>query len=99
MILSSFFWGYVVTHIPGGMVAQRWGAQRMLGIAIGLCAISTVAIPVSARYGDYTLVCVCRVFAGLCQGVVPPVMHSLLAKWVPLQERGRFSKLRMICSI
>ncbi|XP_058803317.1 putative inorganic phosphate cotransporter [Phymastichus coffea] len=91
LMLSSFFWGYVVTHIPGGMMAQRWGAQRLLGIAIGLCSISTLVIPMAAYYGGYYAVCACRVFCGLCQGVVPPIIHTLLAKWVPLQERGRFT--------
>ncbi|XP_001607313.2 putative inorganic phosphate cotransporter [Nasonia vitripennis] len=91
LVLSSFFWGYVVTHIPGGMMTQRWGAQRLFGIAMGLCALSTLAIPLAAHYGSYILVICCRVFAGFCQGVVPPVMHTLLGKWVPVQERGRFT--------
>ncbi|XP_014231589.1 putative inorganic phosphate cotransporter isoform X2 [Trichogramma pretiosum] len=91
LMLSSFFWGYVLTQIPGGMVAQRWGAQRLYGAAVGLCGLATLAIPIAARYGDYQLVCACRVFCGLCQGVVPPIIHTLLAKWVPLPERGRFT--------
>ncbi|XP_011506402.1 PREDICTED: putative inorganic phosphate cotransporter [Ceratosolen solmsi marchali] len=91
LVLSSFFWGYVVTQVPGGMMTQRWGAQRLLGISVGLCALATLLIPLAAAYGDYVLVCTCRVFCGLCQGVVPPVLHTLLAKWVPHLERGRFT--------
>jgi ACS family sodium-dependent inorganic phosphate cotransporter len=99
LVLSSFFWGYVVTQIPGGMIAQRWGAQRLLGLAVGFCALLTLLIPMAATYGEYPFVCACRVFCGFCQGVVPPVLHTLLAKWVPLQERGRFSEYyALLCS-
>lgn len=91
MILSSFFWGYALTQVPGGMVAQRWGASRLFAVAMAFCALATLAIPEAARVGGFGFVCGCRVFSGLCQGVVPPIIHTLLAKWVPLQERGIFT--------
>ena len=25
VILSSFYWGYIITHIPGGMVVEKLG--------------------------------------------------------------------------
>ncbi|XP_014212259.1 putative inorganic phosphate cotransporter [Copidosoma floridanum] len=90
-ILSSFFFGYGITQIPGSMAAHRWGAARFLGPMIGICGLVTIAIPAAARYGDYPLVITCRVLSGFCQGVVTPTLHTLLAKWTPLPERGRFT--------
>lgn len=89
LILSSFFWGYVATHIPGGMVAQRWGVHRLYTYAMGICGLSTILIPAAAHYGGWEIVCVCRVISGACQGIVPPVLHTLLSKWAPTEERGR----------
>ncbi|XP_015597304.1 putative inorganic phosphate cotransporter [Cephus cinctus] len=87
-ILSSFFWGYVLTQIPGGMIAQRWGARNLYGYTVCFCAIFSLGIPLAARYGGWQLVCACRVAMGLCQGAVLPILHTLLAKWAPLDERG-----------
>ncbi|XP_034938461.1 putative inorganic phosphate cotransporter [Chelonus insularis] len=88
-ILSSFFWGYVITHIPSGELAQRLGAQKFFCFAVGLCGLLTMFIPVAATYGGWQLVIVLRVATGACQGVVPPCIHSILSKWVPVEERGR----------
>ncbi|XP_044003331.1 putative inorganic phosphate cotransporter isoform X2 [Aphidius gifuensis] len=89
LILSSFFWGYVLSHIPGAQLAQRFGAQKFMCLAIGLCGIVTGLIPIAATYGDWQAVIVLRVLTGVCQGVVPPCMHTLLSKWIPQEERGR----------
>ncbi|XP_043273011.1 putative inorganic phosphate cotransporter [Venturia canescens] len=90
LILSSFFWGYVATHIPGGLIAQRWGVHGLYTWAMMLCGVATILIPIAADYGGWAGVCVCRVISGACQGIVPPVLHTLLSKWVPIEERGRF---------
>lgn len=29
MIHGSFFWGYIVTQIPGGFIAQKFAANRL----------------------------------------------------------------------
>ncbi|KAK0174775.1 hypothetical protein PV327_010505 [Microctonus hyperodae] len=89
IILSSFFWGYVITHIPGGEFAQRFGAQKFLSIAVGICGIVTILIPTAAQYGGWQAVIVIRVLTGALQGIIPPCMHILLSKWVPVDERGR----------
>ncbi|KAJ8679908.1 hypothetical protein QAD02_015695 [Eretmocerus hayati] len=91
LVISSFFWGYVLTQIPGGMVAQHWGARRLFGTAVGMCGVLTLALPIVSKLGGLSLTIASRVGAGLCQGVVPPILHTLLAKWVPLQERGLFT--------
>merc|ERR1719400_1930405 len=33
---SSFFWGYIVTQLPGGFLASRFPANRLFGTAIFL---------------------------------------------------------------
>ncbi|XP_015524838.1 putative inorganic phosphate cotransporter isoform X1 [Neodiprion lecontei] len=89
LILSSFFWGYVLIQVPAGLIAQRFGARKLLAIAVFICGGISLLIPAAARYGGWIFVCFCRVLMGLCQGCVLPSLHTLLSKWAPPEERGR----------
>lgn len=91
VILSSFFWGYICTQIPGSILALRWGAQKFFAIALMVCGVITLFIPPAAHYGGWEVVCAIRVITGLCQGTVLPTLHMLLSKWAPLEERGRLA--------
>lgn len=87
MVLSSFFWGYVVTQIPGGQLAKRLGGKIMLLTSITLCSLLALLTPTFAAYGWQAVVGL-RVVQGLCQGCIFPSTHTLLAKWAPPSERG-----------
>ncbi|KAL7737229.1 hypothetical protein ACLKA6_005411 [Drosophila palustris] len=87
-MLSSFFWGYIVTQVPGGYIAQRYGAKMLLLVGLASCAILTMLTPLSLRYGGWQTLCVVRILEGLTQGAVHPATHSLLSKWAPANERG-----------
>ena len=63
-ILSSFFYGYIVTQVPGGWLAGRFGGKRVLGIGMTIIAMATVLLPVLARQ-DYRFVYALRVIMGL----------------------------------
>lgn len=63
-ILSAFFYGYIITQIPGGWLADRFGGRLVLGFAMAVSGISTVLIPVSART-SIILVYVLRAVLGL----------------------------------
>ncbi|XP_017753622.1 PREDICTED: putative inorganic phosphate cotransporter [Eufriesea mexicana] len=91
VIQSSFFWGYVCTQIIGSIVAQRWGAHKLFSLAQFMCGFVTLLIPLLAQYCGWEAVCVTRVIAGLFQGTVLPCIHTLLSKWVPIEERGTMS--------
>lgn len=51
VILSSFFWGYVVTQIPAGQLAQRVGAKVLLLFSLGICSTLAVLTPLFAHLG------------------------------------------------
>lgn len=53
LVLSSFFWGYVVTQVPAGQLAQRWGAKVLLLWSMVLCAFLTVLTPWCASVGGW----------------------------------------------
>lgn len=48
LVQSSFFWGYMVSQIPGGYVNTRFGGRTVLPIGVGLWSGATAAVPVLA---------------------------------------------------
>ncbi|XP_064642152.1 sialin-like [Lineus longissimus] len=87
-ILGSFFYGYIITQVPGGWLSGYFGGKRVFGAGMLLTALSTILLPVCAR-AHVGLVIFMRVLSGLGTGVVFPAMHSLWAKWAPPLERTK----------
>ncbi|KAJ8967622.1 hypothetical protein NQ314_002741, partial [Rhamnusium bicolor] len=50
LILSSFYWGYVLTHLPGGILAEKFGGKYSLGLGILSTAIFTLVTPWGTTY-------------------------------------------------
>ena len=48
LVQSSFFWGYIVSQIPGGYVNSRFGGRTVLPLGVGLWSGATAAVPVLA---------------------------------------------------
>ncbi|KAJ2948839.1 hypothetical protein O0L34_g5766 [Tuta absoluta] len=88
VILSSFFWGYIVLQIPSGEMAARFGSKNLVLLCVGINSATSLIIPIGAYYGGWQLVCVCRVLQGLSQGCLYPAMHNLIGKWVPIEEKS-----------
>lgn len=88
LILSSFFWGYVITHLPGGMLAEKFGGKYVLGLGILSTAIFTLLTPLAATYGGANWLIAVRFLEGLGEGPTFPGLNAILAQWVPPQQRG-----------
>lgn len=95
LILSSFYWGYVVTHLPGGILAEKFGGKYSLGLGILSTAIFTLVTPwvIYSTKGDWRILVLLRVLEGLGEGTTYPALNALLAKWVPLGERAKIGTL------
>jgi len=65
IVLGSFFYGYVLTQIPGGLLAQRYGGKRLLLFGIFWTALLTIFTPVVTRYGDFPAIVATRILEGL----------------------------------
>ncbi|WJX92647.1 Ascorbate transporter, chloroplastic, variant 2 [Trifolium repens] len=88
LIQSSFFWGYLLTQIVGGIWADKVGGKLVLGFGVIWWSIATVLTPVAAKLGlPYLLVM--RAFMGIGEGVAMPAMNNILSKWIPVSERSR----------
>lgn len=87
VILSSFYWGYIITHIPGGMMVEKLGGKITFLGGIAATSLLTFLTPASIIYGGSTLLIVNRVIMGLSQGFIYAAVFGLLAAWIPLRER------------
>ncbi|KAH8298607.1 hypothetical protein KR018_007355, partial [Drosophila ironensis] len=88
-ILSSFFYGYVITQIPFGFLIKYYGARHFLGWGMMINSVAAFLVPISARSGGAIGLCIVRFIQGLGEGPIVPCSHSLLAQWVPPDERSR----------
>ncbi|GFY72488.1 hypothetical protein TNIN_170591 [Trichonephila inaurata madagascariensis] len=91
-ILGSFFYGYVVTQIPGGILAEKYGAKWLFGIGVLVTSLFTLLTPLAAELGVSYLVFV-RVMEGLGEGVTYPAMNVMIGRWAPKVERSRMSAI------
>ncbi|KAM7472212.1 hypothetical protein LguiA_010395 [Lonicera macranthoides] len=88
LIQSSFFWGYLLTQIAGGIWADKVGGKLVLGFGVIWWSIATVLTPIAARLGLPFLL-VMRAFMGIGEGVAMPAMNNIISKWIPVSERSR----------
>lgn len=65
IILSAFYYGYIVTHLPGGMLAERFGGKYSLGFGVLCTAVFTLFTPWAVSAGGATGLIILRVFEGL----------------------------------
>uniref|UniRef100_G1QZ83 Vesicular glutamate transporter 1 n=1 Tax=Nomascus leucogenys TaxID=61853 RepID=G1QZ83_NOMLE len=90
LIHGSFFWGYIVTQIPGGFICQKFAANRVFGFAIVATSTLNMLIPSAARV-HYGCVIFVRILQGLVEGVTYPACHGIWSKWAPPLERSRLA--------
>ncbi|KAK4359513.1 hypothetical protein RND71_021742 [Anisodus tanguticus] len=88
LIQSSFFWGYLLTQIAGGIWADTVGGKAVLGFGVLWWSVATVLTPIAANLG-LPFLFVVRAFMGIGEGVAMPAMNNILSKWVPVSERSR----------
>nr|XP_023022715.1 putative inorganic phosphate cotransporter isoform X1 [Leptinotarsa decemlineata] len=89
VVLSAFFWGYILPQVGAGWLSNRYGPKWFLIGSMGVCSLAGMAIPSLAASLGSKGVMVGRAIQGLSQGFIFPSMHVLLAKWVPPNERSR----------
>lgn len=81
MILSAFYYGYIVTHLPGGMLAERFGGKYSLGFGVLSTAVFTLLTPWTVSAGGATGLIILRVLEGLGEVRIP-----LLSSYVEVCE-------------
>ncbi|XP_074641334.1 vesicular glutamate transporter 1-like [Tubulanus polymorphus] len=92
LILSSVYWGYLITSVPAGVIVTKYGGCIIFGTTTAVSAVATLLIPIATTVSPY-LVIALQVIIGLCQGVAYPAGFSLWASWAPPSERSRLTTI------
>ncbi|XP_029650654.2 uncharacterized transporter slc-17.2-like [Octopus sinensis] len=84
-MLAGYFYGYVITNILGGILADKYGGKRVVAGAIISAGILTILHPCLTRISGY-ITLVFRILTGLLSGPIVPAIQSLYGRWAPPQE-------------
>ncbi|XP_032590563.1 putative inorganic phosphate cotransporter [Drosophila grimshawi] len=92
-ILSSFYWGYVITQFLGGFLCKLFGAKTVIFWATFGSGVCSCITPLFIGWGGWGTYCAIRVLMGCFQGLIFPSIHQHLARWSPPKERNRLGAL------
>ncbi|KAK8773221.1 hypothetical protein V5799_012246 [Amblyomma americanum] len=86
-VLNAFFYGYIITQIPAGWLAEVINPAWIFAAGIGVTSLLTLTTAVVARANFFAFL-VLRVFEGISEGVTFPATYAIVARWAPVQERS-----------
>src|SRR5271156_5342355 len=93
VVLSAFFWGYLVSQLLGGWMADRFGGKLVLAFGVAVWSLATILTPPASA--SFAMLLAVRVMLGVGEGVNFPSIHSLAARWTRVSERARTLALNL----
>lgn len=93
-IFSSFVIGYALFQIPGGWLADRWGARVVLTLALVWWSLCTALTAITATtslvvvFGLVGALALVRGSLGVGEAVALPAFNRTVANWLPVDSRG-----------
>src|ERR1700712_2905472 len=90
-VFSAFLIGYAASQILAGWLAMRFGPRRVLAIGVLWWGVFTAMTAVISPKigGALALLIAIRFSLGAGEAVVYPASNQFVARWIPVQERGR----------
>ncbi|WEG12827.1 MFS transporter [Pullulanibacillus sp. KACC 23026] len=85
VVLSAFTFGYAILQIPGGILADKFGAKRLLVIALIWWSIFTGMTGMAMSLG---FLIVSRVLFGVGEGLENGAQFKLVGDFFPSHERS-----------
>jgi len=81
-----FFIGYLFLQVPGGRIADRGNAKKLISITI-ICW-GTIAV-LTGFVHNVTELLILRFILGFFEGALWPAVLTIISHWFPNEERGR----------
>jgi ACS family glucarate transporter-like MFS transporter len=95
-VFSAFLLGYALFQIPGGMLADRWGARRVLAVSALWWVIASILIAASGSpwLGMKTSAAMLslllfRLILGIGEAPTFPAAAQGVSRWIPTHHQGR----------
>ncbi|XP_077300658.1 major facilitator superfamily transporter 3 isoform X2 [Arctopsyche grandis] len=90
MLLSCYFWGYFISQIPGGRIAEMFSAKWVMFFSVFINVICTLLTPAMATW-HYVAVIAMRIGEGIGGGMALPALYCLIGRWGLPDERRRMT--------
>ena len=85
ILLSAFYYGYVVCMPAMGWLAERYGAKRVLAAGVTIWSVATLT---TGFAGSFVTLLTLRVFLGIGESVAFPCASKVLAHAVEVSRLG-----------
>ncbi|MEH7345059.1 MFS transporter [Bacillus sp. JJ1532] len=86
IVLSTFFLGYAIMQIPGGLLADKFGSRKIVTISVLLLSLFTGLTGVA---NSLFMLLAIRFLFGLGEGGFMPASTKAISETFPRKERGR----------
>jgi MFS transporter, ACS family, glucarate transporter len=89
-VFSAFLAGYALFQTPGGRLADKLGARRILLLGVlwwGVFTALTAAVPSHLSRALFAFIAV-RFVLGAGEAVIYPASNQFVSRWIPSAERG-----------
>lgn len=90
LVLTAFFWGYLVSNLLGGFLTARMDAKWIIVITAAGYSLSTVLIGFTANPGQLLTL---RIAIGVFEGFYWPQQFRLIKEWFVEREMSRANAL------
>ena len=87
VVLSAFLLGYALFQFPGGIIADRWSARKVLALSCLGFSLFTALTPVGGA--GLAVMLLLRFLVGACESISLPALASFNSHWVPRHEYAR----------
>ncbi len=84
-VLSSFALGYALFQTPAGLLADRYGARRVLALIVALWSVFTALTGLAWSFASLLLF---RFLFGVAEAGAYPTCARAFYAWLPTAERG-----------
>jgi MFS family permease len=89
-----FFLGYILLQIPGGHLAARWSAKKVISVFLVFWGLCAVGCGLATSFRQFEIM---RFMLGVAESGVFPATLVLLASWFPRSERARANAYWNLC--
>ncbi|TKC44896.1 hypothetical protein EI555_002588 [Monodon monoceros] len=87
IMLSSIFYGILISQIPAGYLSGIYSLKKMVGSALLLSSLFTLLIPLAAEFGEALVI--------ICRGIALTTQQVVWIKWAPPLEQVRLTSLSL----
>jgi sugar phosphate permease len=93
-LAGIFFIGYVLMQIPGGHLASRWSARKLVSLCLIAWGLFAIGCGLSQSFRQFEVMRFCL---GVAESAVFPATLVLLANWFSRSERARANSYWLLC--